>query len=190
LTRPNRNYHRGQSPPGKAWCAGHRDFLPAEEFQKCRAALDGLGSYCRECLRARGSRSLAKHSNYRLHVDTARKRGLQELSRDEHRAITSAKCTYGNGCRPEIFVGVDRIDSTRGYPGNSQPCCSFHNNLKGIMDDDLFRIFVKRHPEHRACSNSRVIHKSRRKQAPITLPPKPAKRQVPMPLFDNLQTAG
>jgi hypothetical protein len=185
VTLPNRNYKRSLAPPGKAWCAGHRDFRPAKDFTKCSGNLDGLNSYCRECIRATSNSRLALHSNYRLHVDTARKRGLQELSRDEHRRITSGKCSFGDGCRPKIFVGVDRIDSSRGYPGNSQGCCSFHNNLKGIMDDDLFRIFLKRHPEHWECSNSRVIHKSRK--PPVAVPPKPPKRREPMPLFDGLE---
>jgi hypothetical protein len=189
MTHPNRNYKRAISPPGKAWCADHRDFLPRTNFAKNINSLDGLNTYCKECVRARSKRSLTLHANYRLHVDTARKRGLEPLSREEHRAITSAKCTYGDGCRPKIFVGVDRIDSRRGYPSNSQPCCAFHNNLKAIMDDDLFRIFVKRHREYQECSNSRVVHKARHPKLSL-IHSKPSKPQRPLPLFDDLKISG
>jgi len=121
-----------------------------------------LNGYCRKCILSRSKRSRAKRANYKLHVWTCGRRGLEPLSREEHNEITSLACAFGGGQRPRIFVGVDRILASRGYPGNSQPCCAFHNNLKGVMDDDLFRIFLKRHPEHQSCSNSRVIHKSRR----------------------------
>lgn len=37
------------APIGKAWCAGHKDYLPVERFRKDSFRLDGLRIYCQEC---------------------------------------------------------------------------------------------------------------------------------------------
>jgi hypothetical protein len=37
------------APAGKSWCAGHKTYLPVEEFRKDRFRPDGLRVYCQAC---------------------------------------------------------------------------------------------------------------------------------------------
>jgi hypothetical protein len=184
LTLPNRNHKHGNDPAGQKWCPGHQDFLPVGQFGKSRVSSDGLANYCKKCIVDQGRRARAKTANYKLHVWTCQRRGLQPLSEEKFRSITSRTCSFGKGSRPTICIGVDRVVSTRDYPDNSQPACPFHNNLKGVTDDDLFRIFLSRHPEYQPCSNSRVIHKSRQARLNLTPPLSP-----PAANSDPIQTS-
>jgi hypothetical protein len=43
-----------KAPPGTAWCTGHQDYLPTENFGKCARTKNGLYSYCRDCRKKHG----------------------------------------------------------------------------------------------------------------------------------------
>ena len=48
------NEKASKAPPGMAWCSGHKDYLPVENFGKSGSRKNGLYHYCRECRRKDG----------------------------------------------------------------------------------------------------------------------------------------
>lgn len=49
---------RKQGPDGSAWCAGHKKFIPVEEFSIQQTRWNGLENYCRACRSRRRSKNL------------------------------------------------------------------------------------------------------------------------------------
>ena len=175
------------TPPGFRWCPHCRAHKPEDEFGKDRHGRGGRYGWCKSCLSSSRRTDLRRmvRYGYQSHLSSARISGWQPLaSLFEYEAIVSKGCVFGDGRIPEVHVGIDRIDSTLSYPGNAQGACRFHNCLKSGFDDDLFRIFLQRHPELRKCSDSIFRHEFRRLKLP---PAKPVRPEWPMPLFDSVQ---
>jgi hypothetical protein len=183
-------HNYGSDPPGLRWCSVCKFYLPIEDFSKNRSRKDGLASGCGACSTARDAKWTAKFGSYSRHVHNAVGRGLEPLPRAEFHTIIWLPCVFGGGCRPEILVGVDRIDSGRGYHGNSQPCCPFHNYIKGTFEDDLLRIHIERHPELQACQNGGMSAVATRltggRISEVAVPPiKPKRLERRLPLFES-----
>jgi hypothetical protein len=98
---------------------------------------------CAECMRVQRRARFAAigepvgslYASARWH---AKNRGIEfTLTIHQFKALRERPCVYAytaiNG-PIRATVGIDRIDSTRGYtPENSQPCCGRHNLLKSDM---------------------------------------------------------
>jgi hypothetical protein len=71
-------------------------------------------------------------ARFSLGVKTAKKRGLVwEITRDQYDKIVAGGCAYCSGPLPEAGIGLDRIDSSRGYStDNVAPCCTACNVAK------------------------------------------------------------
>lgn len=98
------------------------------------------------------------NSQYSVHVASARGRGFVPLDRSQWETIVLMPCSYcgrreqrisaramKNGREGDAveMVGVDRVDSSIGYVGNSAPCCTKCNRAKGAMGGDEFREWVQ-----------------------------------------------
>lgn len=73
-----------------------------------------------------------------------------ELSFDYFLSLITSGCYYCGAI--ENFVGVDRLDNTRGYtPDNVVPCCFPCNGMKGTRKLEIFlekcRDIAKKHPK-------------------------------------------
>jgi hypothetical protein len=84
-----------------------------------------------------------RYADYKKNAAT---RGLVfELTKAEFAAITDAEdavCVY---CGAEDHIGVDRIDSGRGYvAGNTQRCCTFCNKMKSNFGEEAFLAQIAR----------------------------------------------
>lgn len=68
-----------------------------------------------------------------LQYEAKRDRRMVSISKSEFEIITSQLCLYCGGMSPgKNFVGIDRLDSSRGYEvGNVVPCCTRCNMMKG-----------------------------------------------------------
>jgi hypothetical protein len=120
-------------------------------------------SWCRECInRNRRAKYDRLGPRKRDHYTTIRRRAIKlgftfELSFEEFSKLIHQRCAYGSGARPNIRIGVDRDDSTKGYTlANSVPCCPRHNEIKGVVfsGSDMRRI-VRLFACARECGNTR-----------------------------------
>lgn len=82
-------------------------------------------------------------------INDANKRGIDfTLSKKEFKNIVTQKCTYCNSTgtrlikfngKEEIFIGLDRIDNSKGYIKNNVcSCCSKCNMSKGKLTKEEF----------------------------------------------------
>jgi len=134
-------------------CAQCKEIKSDEEFH-IRKNTGKPYSYCKVCQRARtrkyradnpekykkaASRNnkRAKHrasKRYSAYKNRAlnRRKIPFELSIEEFKEITSLKCKYCNGFSTGVnYVGIDRIDSNKGYIiDNCVPCCDKCNFMK------------------------------------------------------------
>lgn len=112
--------------------------IPCALHPDARAYDNGFTDHiCRECANlARKARYRAKGESMGGRYATARNLALRHghewaLTIEQYERFVTSTCTYGDGAG----VGIDRIDSSKGYiAGNCQPCCQRHNRMKS----DLF----------------------------------------------------
>jgi hypothetical protein len=74
-------------------------------------------------------------------------RGLVfNITKAEFAAVTEMACTF---CAATDHVGIDRIDSSKGYiEGNTQPCCTFCNKMKSNFGEEAFLAQIARIYKH------------------------------------------
>lgn len=136
----------------KSWpCAEHPESASTQGRQpRC---LECMRIYRRQRYRLRGASVLDRYHATR---HGALRRGIEfGLSLEQFRQVISQSCVYG--CpNPEIHVGVDRIESGKGYTvDNVQPCCERHNRFKSdVLTHDQMIDAVRRYEI--ACGNSKA----------------------------------
>lgn len=91
----------------------------------------------------------------------AKKRNLYwDLTREEFRELTQRNCFYCDRTPFQIststykstkenstyvYMGLDRIDSTKGYLiDNLRACCKYCNSMKSDLEDNLFKEQINR----------------------------------------------
>jgi len=63
-----------------------------------------------------------------------KKHGVCDLTFDDWLLIRSSSCAYGGGRAPDVYIGPDRKDSSKGYTKeNVVPCCPAHNSIKSSI---------------------------------------------------------
>jgi hypothetical protein len=78
------------------------------------------------------------HGKYLTYKNGAKRRNIDfELSEQEFNTFWNKSCYY---CKDEIAtIGVDRIDSSKGYNlNNCVPCCNECNQIKMDLDNKTF----------------------------------------------------
>jgi hypothetical protein len=165
---------------GEKRCAECGRFLPVSDFYTKKITADRLQQNCKDCENFRGL--------YYAHCGLARQLGSPPLAREIFQMLIGRPCVWGGGMRPEIHIGIDRIDSTQGYSVlNAQPCCPRHNNLKGAIHDAAFRIHLANRPGDRKCGNQQKGSKRAQQPGPpVSAPASPA--SLTLPLFDEEPT--
>lgn len=116
-------------------------WLSLDWFYRSSYQKDGYSGDCKQC------QMEAKECRYNLYKknSNAKRKGFS-LTKEEFYDITSKPCFYcGEYTKEDIngvpFVGVDRIDSNKGYEiSNVVPCCEICNRMK--LDYEL-NLFVK-----------------------------------------------
>jgi hypothetical protein len=87
----------------------------------------------------------------------AKHRGLEwNLTMEQFEELIAAPCSYGIGQRPDIRIGLDRLDNSQGYlAGNVVPCCARHNQIRShiFTFEDMLDL-VGRYPNARECGNT------------------------------------
>lgn len=77
-----------------------------------------------------------------------------DLTDEEAKNILQKSCYY---CDSDEYVGIDRLDSTKGYTiENSVPCCKYCNLMKNNLSYDLFLTQIDKIFKHKI-SNSTTI---------------------------------
>jgi len=115
---------------GKRPCPLHPDDQGSPSYRK----------RCAECKRIHERAYRITHeqtitNRYSNARSQANRRGLEfTITLQEYEHLLSQPCVYSyNGPNHKIGqIGLDRINSSKGYiSGNVQPCCGHHNNVKG-----------------------------------------------------------
>lgn len=75
--------------------------------------------------------NIARHMNE--YISSAYKRGKSfELTQDQFEELVTGICSYC-GFQSETVIGIDRLDSDKGYTvQNTVPCCAVCNHMKGV----------------------------------------------------------
>ncbi len=162
--------HNPGPPANTSWCIYHNGtggWVPIGEFYKQpNGSMYTRGQSacaCKECLRQLrrlryqqdGETARTRYSTARA---SARKRKIEfALSFEEFSTIVSQPCTYGPpATAPEIRVGIDRKDNSKGYEtGNCVPCCARHNQIKSdvFSHADMLDI-IARYSSAQPCGNT------------------------------------
>ena len=170
---------------GEKWCKGCKHWLPVDLFHVNNEAPDGLFHRCNSCAAEEHKKYRLAHGNYCAYCWNARKNGWDPLPRPQYDKMILEPCTWGGGSRKDgLHIGIDRKDSTKSYPHNSQPCCPRHQSMKKTMDNEAFALHLKKHPEDRACGNMSDFSKRPQLKLPM-LSPRPVEPKRPLPLFDT-----
>jgi hypothetical protein len=136
-----------QPKPCSHWSKPRRAGLPKAGSRPCALHPDdpGLPSYPARCNACKNAYHRARSAVYGYTPGTrygvtraaARKRGLDfTITLAEYKHLVSQPCVYQctdtNTDSGEIIrIGLDRIDSNKGYTiDNVQPCCARHNLFK------------------------------------------------------------
>jgi hypothetical protein len=113
------------------------------QFSKDKKASDGLYSICKSCSRAksaayaaenreniRARRNTTPRGRYVTYKNGAKARNISfDLSFDQFMEFWQADCSYCG--RPIPTIGLDRIDSSKGYElDNVVSCCARCNRMK------------------------------------------------------------
>ncbi len=97
-----------------------------------------------------------EYVSYTVKKYEAKTNGLKfSLTFEQFKEIRNGRCSYGNGERPEFFIGIDRKDPLAGYVvGNAVPCCTKHNVIKGIYFsyEEMLEV-VANYPGTSECGN-------------------------------------
>lgn len=88
-------------------------------------------------------------SDYRIYKQNAKRKGLVfELSEEEFHHLILLDCFYC-GSVPNVYNGLDRVDSSLGYSlDNVVPCCKTCNYAKNTMTYDEFRSWIMKVSDH------------------------------------------
>jgi hypothetical protein len=171
---------------GEKRCFHCRRYLPVANFASKKGTADKLQTSCKECEANRTREYLGVNGNYAVHRNAAARISSPPLARGRYEEVINSPCVYGGGTRKEgIRVGIDRKNSHQGYTlENIQPCCAFHNSLKGEIDDGPFRQHLEAHPELKKCANRGTRQKWGEPKPLAETVPAPAD-ELEMPLFDG-----
>ena len=112
---------------------------PLSEFHKRNDRKSGVRSKCIQCeLIYRNSHQRQVPQKLIEYRGGAKRRGLEfNLTEKEFESFWQVPCSY---CGNEIeTIGLDRIDSSRGYfLDNVTSCCAICNTMKLAMSRDIF----------------------------------------------------
>lgn len=110
---------------------------------KCGQNRDTNAFYCKKCNAKRMQLLRIKdpmRSSYNVYKTNAKINNRKfELTLDEFKNTVKEPCHYCGGNNKRGFVGVDRIDSSKGYLiNNVLPCCTKCNSSKANSSYDEF----------------------------------------------------
>lgn len=139
ISKEQRNQYRKkykQSPKGKE----------TERRKRQRRLSTPLGRE-KERIKKREQRKRSNHKEngrWRYYKKSAKKRGLEfSLPREEFSTFWQKPCSFCGD--PIETIGLDRIDSSKGYiSGNCQPCCTTCNVMKWTQTEEEFLEHCKR----------------------------------------------
>jgi len=79
-------------------------------------------------------------SHYNEYLKGAIKKNLQfELDANEFESLVNSHCHYCDDYHEERVIGIDRIDSSKGYlMNNVVPCCAICNRMKSDLEKNDF----------------------------------------------------
>tara|TARA_R110000868_G_scaffold132412_3_gene343471 strand:+ start:861 stop:1319 length:459 start_codon:yes stop_codon:yes gene_type:complete len=147
-------------------CTGCDSTKALEMFHKKKNSKDGLTTECKQCRLERSKISYinrkaeiqawckaykktiaGKYSEYK---GRSKQKGISfNLTKEEFSTFWKQDCSYCN--RPILTIGIDRIDSTKGYSlDNCVPCCTICNTMKMDRPVDTWlsdMLMVLRHME-------------------------------------------
>jgi hypothetical protein len=114
-------------------CSICKELKPLSEFCIRRASSDGRMPRCKACDREYHKvRPIARYYQYKK---DAQKRNIDFcITLEEFSSFFGKPCYY---CKKDMTnrIGIDRIDSSKGYMAiNIVPCCINCNSLKGFIE--------------------------------------------------------
>jgi 5-methylcytosine-specific restriction endonuclease McrA len=157
------------------YCPKCRRDLPISQYAKNKTKPDGLAYWCRDCNNASSRKYHATHKEqrketrrawylrnrdkiklreqtlerqYKIKGNMARHRSISfTLTPGEFEQLWQQPCSY---CGDEILtVGIDRIDSSKGYSqDNCVPCCKRCNAMKSDMSIGEFLYAIRKIYDH------------------------------------------
>ena len=130
------------------------------EFYKNRSRSDGYAGQCKQCEvishprknptgKYKGKRQLLRR--YYAYRNQCPRRGISfNLSLDDFVSLTSQFCYYcGLKSADKDYVGIDRLDSIKGYIlSNCVSCCATCNFMKRRHSKDYFLSHLKQLAKH------------------------------------------
>lgn len=130
---------------------------PGTDFYRDRSK-GGIRSLCKFCIRANRRDYYDKNgSSERDRYSSLRNRGFRtQLTFEEFCALRHQPCAYGGGAAPDVRIGLDRKDASKGYTvNNCVPCCARHNQIKSdfFSYTDML-LLVKTFPKTAKCGNT------------------------------------
>jgi len=113
----------------KKKCFRCKQWLPLSDFWKNVAQKDGYSGECKQC------QTSSVEGRYNIYKKNARKRNIDfNLTFQDFKTLTSQPCSYCGDSQG--LIGIDRIDSQKGYnKNNCTPACKYCNLMK--LDYDL-----------------------------------------------------
>lgn len=131
-------------------CTIYKQTKSITKFKKNKGRKYGVHSWCRMCCSI--IQQKVKHTvKYRMKTYRygAKRRNLDfNLDIEEFDEITKKRCVYCGEYSEsinEMFCGLDRIDSNKGYTkDNIVPCCWKCNNMKGALTTQEFSKHIKK----------------------------------------------
>lgn len=121
-------------------------------FSRKKEALNNFDNLkCRNCVHNRFGKDLntVLYNIYIHYINNAKARSIEwKLNEKEFKDIIMKPCYYCNNFSNDnsknLYSGVDRIDSTKGYyPQNCISCCKFCNTMKNKFSKELFLSKIK-----------------------------------------------
>lgn len=122
---------------GKKLCPVCNEWKLLSQYDKRPERPIGVKPKCKVCSKVYRD-SKPEQVKYTQYKSGANRRGFSfELSKEEFLTFWKQPCFY---CADEIeTIGLDRIDSNRGYSkDNIVPCCTICNTMKLALPRDVF----------------------------------------------------
>lgn len=147
-------------------CCTCRVVKPIEDFHSNNSTEDGYAYCCRDCVKLQGATYHSRvkddpdykkgrkeyrdsiHGRYSEYKKAARERGFVfPLSKEDCLTFWNKNCCY---CGDLITgLGMDRVDSSRGYElDNLVPCCMVCNRMKLNYTTENFLFHIKKILHH------------------------------------------